>query len=107
MPNTYKELFRGWLPNAVAVVATVPTGKEWIISHVTMVNSNAADQTAALYRNGLTDIDRFTPSNAFLEGAGGMYEFTGRMEFGPGETIAGVASAATSVNLILEGDEVG
>lgn len=105
MSNTYKTLYRGQLPSSVATLATVPAGTAWIIKHISMVNAGGTDETCALYRNGTTGPFLFTPPAVSVL-AGGMSEFTGTLVLEAGGTIAGVASLATTVTVIIDGDEL-
>lgn len=105
MPNTYKTLYEGQLPSSVTTLATVPANTAWIIKHISIVNADASDHTCALYRNGTTNAKLFTVP-ALKVVAGGLAEFTGTLTLEAGGTIAGVASAATQLTTIIDGDEV-
>ena len=106
MANSYKTLYEGQLPNSVGVLAAVPSLTSWIIKHISVINTDAgSDHTFALYRNGTTDPFLFTPP-AMLVVMGGMDEFTGTLALEAGGTIAGVSDVATTLTVILDGDEI-
>lgn len=98
-------MYEGQLPAIVTILATVPGGKNWIIKHISVVNTDGSDRTFALYRNGITDPFLFTPSAAQVV-AGGAYEFTGTLALEAGGTIAGIASVGSKLTTIIDGDEV-
>ena len=105
MADAYKTLYQGQLPASVAVIATVGVAKSWIIKHIDIVNTGGTELTFQLFRNGTTSPFAITPSGWTVLG-GGKCEFDGSIALAAGETIAGVAGAATTVNVIIDGDEV-
>ena len=105
MADTYKLLYQGQLPSSVATLATVGTGKMWIIKHITVVNNDSAARTFALYRQGTAATNIITPP-AMTIPAGGMAEWDGTMSLNDAETIRGVGSVATMLSVCIDGDEV-
>jgi hypothetical protein len=71
-----------------------------------VVNNDSVARTFSLYRNGTTAAFIFSPSTAVSIPAGGSAEWDGTMALESGGTIAGVASAATMLTAIIDGDEV-
>ena len=105
MADAYKTLYQGQLPNAAATLATVGAAKSWIVKHIEIVNVTAGDLTWQLFRGGTTAAFAITPSTWTVL-ANGKCEWDGTIALATGETIAGVAGAATSVNCLICGDEV-
>lgn len=104
MADAYKTLYRGQLPSSVTTLYTAPSAV--IIKHISIVNNDASARTFALYRNGTTAAFIFSPSTAVSIPAGGSIEWDGTMALESGGTIAGIASAATQLTMIMDGDEV-
>src|SRR5262245_41079979 len=105
MADTYKLLYQGQLGSSVATLATVGTGKMWIIKHMTVVNNDTSARTFALYRQGTAASNIITPPNMSIP-ASGMAEWDGTMSLNDAETIRGGASVATQLTLTIDGDEV-
>jgi hypothetical protein len=105
MADAYKTLYQGQLPNAAATLATVGGAKSWIVKHIDIVNTGGSELTFQLFRNGTTAAFAITPSGWTVLG-GGKCEWDGTMALAAGETIAGVAGAASTVNVVICGDEV-
>lgn len=105
MADLYKLLYQGQLPSSVGTLATVGTGKMWIVKHITVINNDSAARTFALYRQGTAAANIITPP-AMAIAAGGMAEWDGTMALNDAETIRGLASVATMVTISIDGDEV-
>jgi len=105
MADAYKTLYQGQLPSTVATLATVGGGKSWIVKHISIVNVTSGAVTFQLFRNGTTTAFAWTPA-AISVPANGMAEWDGTEAMAATETIAGVASAATSLTMTMSGDEV-
>ncbi len=105
MADTYKQLYQGQLGNTVATLATVGTGKMWIIKHISVVNNDSSARTFGLYRGGTAAANVITPPNMSIP-AGGMAEWDGTMAMNDGETLRGGASVATQLTVTVDGDEV-
>lgn len=105
MADAYKTLYQGQLPSTVATLATVGGGKSWIVKHISIVNVTAGAVTFQLFKNGTTTPYAWTPA-AISVPANGMAEWDGTEAMAATETIAGVASAATSLTMTMSGDEV-
>jgi hypothetical protein len=105
MADAYKTLYQGQLPASVTVLATVGTGKSWIVKHITVVNTTAAALTFQLFRNGTTAAYAWT-QQALSVPAYGMAEWDGTEAMADAETMAGIASAAASLTMTMTGDEV-
>ena len=106
MASTFKTLYEGQLPNAVATLATVPALTSWIIKHISCVNADVGSaHLMALYRNGTTGAKLMTPPDVSVP-AGGMYEFTGTLALEAGGTLAGVTDTGGAITVIVDGDEV-
>jgi hypothetical protein len=105
MPDTYKLLYQGQLPSSVGTLATVGTGKMWIIKHITVVNNDASSRAFALYRQGTAAANIITPP-AMAVPAGGMAEWDGTLSMNDAETLRGVASVASMLTVTIDGDEV-
>jgi len=104
MADAYKTLYGpAQLPSTVATLATVGGGKSWIVKHMSFKNTTAGAVTVTLYRNGSTDPYAWM---TFPIPANGFAEWDGTMAMAATETIAGFASAATSVTMMVDGDEV-
>lgn len=103
MADAYKTLYQGQLPASVTVLATVGASKSWIVKHISIRNVTAGAVSYELFKNGTTAAFSF---GAATIPAGGLAEWDGTEAFATGETIAGVASAATSLSMIMSGDEV-
>lgn len=107
MADTFKVLYQGQLGNTVATLATVGAAKTWIIKLITAVNTNASARTFGLYIGGTASSNAVTGTAISLEGSGGSWEWTpSGMTLEATQTIAGGASAATSVTVTVFGDEV-
>jgi hypothetical protein len=106
MTDSYKTLYRGQLPSSVATLYTVPGATAAIIKHISIVNNDTVDRTFTLYRNGTAAANIFSPGAVTTVKAGGSAEFDGTMALESGGTIAGVASVATQLTIIICGDEV-
>jgi hypothetical protein len=105
MADAYKTLYQGQLPSTVGTLVTVGTGKAWIVKHMSFVNTTAGAITFQLFKNGSTGAYAITPAGMTIP-ANGMVEWDGTMAFAQAEYIAGVAGSATSVSVVIEGDEV-
>lgn len=103
--DDYKLLYQGQLGNTVSTLATVASGKAWIIKHISAVNNDSSARTFALYRQGTAASNIITPP-AMAIPAGGMAEWDGTMALAATETLRGGASVATQVTLTVCGDEV-
>lgn len=103
MADAYKTLYQGQLPASVTVLATVGASKSWIAKHIAIRNVTAGAVSFQLFRNGTTAA--FSWFAAVIP-AGGLAGWDGTEAFATGETIAGVASAATSLSMLMTGDEV-
>ena len=103
--NVYKLLYQGQLAASVSTLATIGSGKSWIIKHFTVINNDSAARTFALYRQGTAASNIITPAQMQVP-AGGMVEWDGSMCLTDGETLRGVASVATQLTLTVSGDEV-
>lgn len=105
MADAYKVLYQGQLSASVAALYTVPGSKQAIIRHITAVNNDTANRTAALYRNGSGVGNLITPP-AMVILPGGMQEFDGAMAMATGDTIQGAGSVASMITVTIEGDEI-
>jgi hypothetical protein len=103
--DDYKLLYQGQLPSSTGTLATVASGKAWIIKHMAVVNTDSAARTFTLFRQGTGDANMITPP-AMAVPAGGMAEYDGTMALGASETLRGVASVATELTITVSGDEV-
>lgn len=106
MADSYKTLYRGQLAASVATIYTVPGATSAIIKHISVVNNDSVDRTFSLYRNGTAAANIFSPSTAVNVPAGGSVEWDGTMALETGGTIAGVASAASMLTCVIDGDEI-
>jgi len=103
--DAYKLLYQGQLPSSVGTLATVGSGKSWIVKHISIVNNDSAARTFSLYRQGTAAANIITPPAMSIP-AGGMAEWDGTMAMADGETIRGLASVATMLTATICGDEV-
>ena len=103
MADAYKTIYQGQLPSTVAVLATVGASKSWILKHYSIRNITAGAVTYELFKNGTTGDYSWDKGEV---PANGKVEWDGTEGFATGETIAGVAGAATSLTLTISGDEV-
>lgn len=106
MADAYKTFYRGQLPSSVATLFTAAAGSGSVIKHISVVNNDSVARTFALYRNGTTAAYIFSPSTVVSVPAGGSVEWDGTMALEAGGTIAGVASVASQLTCIIDGDEV-
>jgi len=104
MADAYKTLYQGQVPGTATTLATVGALKSWIIKHWTAANPTAGALTLKLWKNGTTDPFLLYPPITIP--AGGVAEWDGTMAMATTEFIAGLASAATSITLTIDGDEV-
>lgn len=104
MADLYKTLYQGQPTASITTLATVGAGKAWIVKHWTARNNDSAARTLTLYKNGSAAANILTPAVSIP--AGGMVEWDGTMALGDGDTLRGVASAASQVTLTVDGDEV-
>jgi hypothetical protein len=104
MADAYKTLYQGQVPNVAAALYTVPAGKSAIMKHYSAVNPTGGAVTLKLYRNGTDDAHLVLPSLSIPAGGHATDDMTWGLE--AGGYIAGVAGAATSITLTLDGDEV-
>lgn len=102
MASAYKTLYRAYLPNSATTLYTAPSGV--IIKHISIVNTDSADRTCSLYRNGTTNDYLFTVPLMVVP-AGGMVEQDMTMSLEASGTIAGLASVASKLTIIICGDE--
>lgn len=104
MADAYKKLYQGQAPNAVATVATVPSGKTWIIRHIRVVNTHASAQTIELWDDGTTDANKILgavtidPDDTYTEDC--------FICVAGDDTIAAEASVASEVTVTLYGVEI-
>lgn len=103
--DAYKLLHQSQLGSSVSTLATVGSGKGWIIKSIQVVNNDSAARTFALYRQGTAASNIITPPNISIP-AGGMAEWDGTMALNDGETLRGGASVATQLTITVSGDEV-
>ena len=80
-------------------------GKNWIVSRVTVVNTDTVDRTFQLFKNGTTAQFKITPVIT-VKANDGMVEIDELDAFAAAETIAGVASVASKLTIMMSGDEV-
>lgn len=102
--DDYKLLYQGQLPSSVGTLATVTSGKSWIVKHKSIVNNDSSARTYQLFRQGTAEANAITPIATIP--AGGMAEWDGTMAMASGETLRGGASVATKLTLTISGDEV-
>lgn len=105
MASAYKVLIQGQLGNTVATLATVGGGKSWIISKITVINTDTSARTCGFYVGGTTDTKAITPVAISIP-AGGMMEFTGAETIEAANTLSGGASVATKLTYTVFGNEV-
>ncbi len=103
--DDYKLLYQGQLASSVATLATVGSGKAWLIKSMQVVNNDTSARTFQLLRQGTAASNIITPP-AMSVPAGGMAEWDGTMALAATETLRGFASVATMVTLTVSGDEV-
>lgn len=104
--DSYKLFDRRQLPSSVATLYTVSGSTAAIVKHISVVNNDAVTRTFTLYRNGTAAANIFSPGTVTAVVAGGSVEWDGTMALGAGETISGVASVASQLTCIIDGDEV-
>jgi hypothetical protein len=105
--STFKVLYQGQLGAAVATLATVGTGKTWIIKHITAVNNDTVARTFGLYVGGTTASKVITPPNVSIPNGGAWEWCPCDICLESAQTLAGGASAATQVTVTVFGDEIG
>ena len=105
MTDTYKKLFQGYLPASAGVLYTASTTFGTIVKHMTIVNTTGAPVTFQLFRGGTAASNAITPSTWSVP-ANGLMEWDGTDAYANTETIQGIAGAATSLLITIDGDEV-
>lgn len=105
MASAYKVLAQGQLAAAPATLATVGVAKSWIISKITVINTDTVARTCAFYVGGTTNTKSITPETVSIP-AGGMMEFTGAETIEASNTLSGGASVATKLTYTVFGNEV-
>ncbi len=84
-------------------MAATTTGT--IVKHMSVVNTGTVAATFELATGGTVAANVITPPT-FNVNAGGMAEWDGTMAIGSGETLYGSASAATTLSIRIDGDQV-
>lgn len=102
--DTFHVLAQGQLPSSIAAIYTVPALTHAIIKGIKLVNSTGTDETATLAVNGSGTANQILPPATIL--AGGWAEDDTTITLGPGETLWGVAGAASAITYTVFGDEV-
>jgi len=91
------------LANASAVLYTVPASRRSTIRHIHFSNPTGGAVTVTM------GIGADSAATRFLDGysipAGSTYDFYCKIDVETTEVIRGHASAATSINCIIDGDE--
>ncbi len=105
MASAFKVLAQGQLGNTVSTLATVGGGKSWVISKITVVNTDSASRTCGFYVGGTANTHSVTPETITIP-AGGMAEWTGTETLEAGNTLAGGASVASKLTYTVFGNEV-
>jgi hypothetical protein len=105
LASAYKVLVQGQLGNTVATLATVGASKSWVISKITVVNTDTSARTCGFYVGGTTNTKSITPETVSIP-AGGMMEFTGAETLEAANTLSGGASVATKLTYTVFGNEV-
>ena len=104
MGDTFKLLYQGQLTITPAVLYTVPAFASCIIKHIRVTNPTGGPVSFRMWQSGVTDADLIVPAATIL--AGGWAEFDGSILAAASDTIAGSASANTSLTITIYGDEV-
>lgn len=103
--DSYKTLYGpANLPSAAGAIAGPTGGKQWIISRITVVNTDIVSRTFALYVGGTAAVNQITPATVTLA-AGYMCEIDELDSLDSGESIYGVASVASKLTIRISGDE--
>jgi hypothetical protein len=101
--DAYKTLYQGQLPNTVTAIATVPGASSWIVKSIKIANVTAGAVTFILYKNGITD--PFITERGTIP-AYGSAQYDGTDALAAAEYIAAIAGAASSLNIMISGDQV-
>lgn len=105
MPNTITSLADGQLPNAKAALYTVPVSTQVFLSG-TLVNTDASARTINIYVKRSGSVSRRIVPKDMSIAAGASVEFgrDGRpYSLSAGDVIEGDASAATTIDYLLDG----
>lgn len=106
--QAYKILYQGQLGNTVATLATVPTGRSWLVAGMTAVNTDTSARTFGMCVGGTAAANRIMSDVISLPASGGYWTWglEKPLMLETGQTIAGGASVATKVTVTIWGDEV-
>ena len=101
---TVKTLADGQLPSSKNTLYTVLPSTSTIVKTITYVNSTASTIAVNLYVNIGGTSRRIIPTNMSMA-AGALMIFDDELTLAAGNTIEGDASAATSIDYVIEGVE--
>ena len=88
--ETYKLLYQGVPTTSPATVYTTPGSTTTFVKSIHAVNTSGAEQSFALYRNGVADANRITPDIALGVRGWAEYGEDGWKLYGPVSTIGSV-----------------
>ncbi len=105
MALTYKVLAQGQLPNAAGVLYTVPAGTSAIVKQIALANTDgAATHNATIYVNGTGAGNQILPVTTLP--INGSMPLTGTITLAAGQTIQGLADAASKITYTIFGVEI-
>jgi hypothetical protein len=105
MPNAYKRLYQGQLPNATGTLYTVPAATTTIIRHIRIVNTDTSARTFTFYHGGTGASNLILPDSVTIN-PGEWIEMDVQIYCAAGDVISGKADAAAKVTVSMYGIEM-
>lgn len=106
MAEAYKKLYQGQPGVAAATAYTAPAtaGSSVIVKHIRAVNTTETAASVGLFHDGTAAANRILPNVPLNPGE--WLEWDGTILLEPSDTLAAIASVATTVTLTIYGIEV-
>lgn len=105
MPETFKQFYQGQLPTSPSQLFTAGTGKQLIVKHIQVINTDQAyEREFTLWMNGTGNQNLLLPATRLLPGGYGSFE--GTITMAPGGSFYGSADLANKVTINLFGMEI-
>jgi hypothetical protein len=106
MAEVYKKLYQGQPGTSAAIVYTAPStaGSSVIIKHIRAVNSTETAASIGLFHDGTAAGNRILPNVPLGPGETLIDDSLYTLE--PSDTLAAIASVATTITLTIYGIEV-
>lgn len=104
MAESYEKLYQGQPGTSAATVYTVPGSTQAIVKHIRAVNMGGATTSIGLFHDGTAAANRILPDVPLAPGE--FLEWDGTILMEAADTLAAIASVATSITLTVYGIEV-